>query len=249
MSANLEVLGSSELMGSSTQTAPRAESGDSVYRWNPQDFAEQQIRGLVRRVFFADMDRPARQVIFSAAEPQLDVASICEQVARALASETTQPVALVDGQHDSEKLASSVSQAERSSSLQADLNGSGANMSDSLKSRSTQITRNLWRVSLEGFGEGSLASGTGMHWLAYLANLKNEFEYAVIHGPAAAVSSEAALLGPMTDGIILVIGAHSTRKATARKIKESLEASQSRILGTVLSQRTFPIPDRIYRRL
>jgi Mrp family chromosome partitioning ATPase len=88
-----------------------------------------------------------------------------------------------------------------------------------------------------------------MHWLAYLANLKNEFEYAVIHGPAAAVSSEAALLGPMTDGIILVIGAHSTRKATARKIKESLEASQSRILGTVLSQRTFPIPDRIYRRL
>ena len=31
--------------------------------------------------------------------------------------------------------------------------------------------------------------------------------------------------------------------------KETLEATQSRILGTVLSERTFPVPERIYRRL
>jgi hypothetical protein len=46
-----------------------------------------------------------------------------------------------------------------------------------------------------------------------------------------------------------VLGAHSTRRATARKIKETLEAAQARILGTVLSERTFPVPERIYRRL
>jgi Mrp family chromosome partitioning ATPase len=79
--------------------------------------------------------------------------------------------------------------------------------------------------------------------------LRNEFEYAVIEGPVAAISSEAALLGQLTDGIILVVGAHSTRKATARKIKETLEGAQSRILGTVLSDRRFPIPEKIYSRL
>ena len=90
---------------------------------------------------------------------------------------------------------------------------------------------------------------SGLHWLSHLAALRNEFEFAVIHGPTAGTSSEAALLGQLTDGIILVLGAHSTRRATARQIKETLEAAHCRILGTVLSQRTFPVPERIYRRL
>jgi len=88
-----------------------------------------------------------------------------------------------------------------------------------------------------------------MQWLSCLLELRTEFEYVVIQGPVAAISSEAALLGQLTDGLILVLGAHSTRRATARKIKEILERSQSRILGTVLSERRFPIPERIYSRL
>jgi len=51
------------------------------------------------------------------------------------------------------------------------------------------------------------------------------------------------------DGIILVVSAHRTRRIAARKIKEVLEAAQARILGTVLSDRIFPIPEGIYRRL
>ena len=64
------------------------------------------------------------------------------------------------------------------------------------------------------------------YWISCLAELRTEFEYAVIHGPAAGISSEAAVLGQLADGIILVLGAHSTRRATARKIKETLEAAQ-----------------------
>jgi hypothetical protein len=32
-------------------------------------------------------------------------------------------------------------------------------------------------------------------------------------------------------------------------VKESLQSGRSRILGTVLSGRLFPIPERLYRRL
>jgi Mrp family chromosome partitioning ATPase len=88
-----------------------------------------------------------------------------------------------------------------------------------------------------------------MHWLSCLTELRKEFEYVVIEGPTAGVSSEAAILGQMTDGLILVLGAHSTRKATAQKIKQALQGAQSRILGTVLSERRFPIPESIYNRL
>ena len=41
----------------------------------------------------------------------------------------------------------------------------------------------------------------------------------------------------------------SARHDQARKIKATLDEAQARLLGTVLSDREFPIPERIYRRL
>jgi len=233
MSANAEVLRSSELIGSRAQEA-QVEISCGPNDWNPEDFAREQIRGLVRRVFFASGGRPVRQVVFSAAELHTDVAHICDQVGRALALETSADVAIVEREPRAGEMAQGRPWGGKSAAI---------------KAWSTQTGVNLWRVPgfvLRDCGE---ESGTGRYWTSCLAELRNDFEYAVIQGPAAGISSEAALLGQLTDGIILVLGAHSTRRATARKIKEMLEAAQSRILGTVLSERRFPVPERIYRRL
>lgn len=235
MSANANVVQQPEAIRSSTQESalPTARSDRRVNQWNPEDFAREQILSLVRRVFFANSDRPARQVVFSAVERNIDVVSICDRVASALAQQTVEHVALVDG------------------------NGGGIEetcirpfspKSSSIKSRSSRIAVNLWRVP-RGVGEVNQGSGTGLHWLRLLEELRNEFEFVVIQGPAAGASSEAALLGQLTDGIILVLDACSTRRAAARMAKETLDAAQCRMLGTVLTQRMFPIPERIYRRL
>jgi hypothetical protein len=232
----MEVLQASELVGArARETAvPRVEFDRETKEWNPEDFAREQIRGLVQRVFFASGSRPVRQVVFSAVEPNTDVADICTQVGQALALETRAHVAIVGR----EKRVEETAQAH----LQP-IGGTG------IKTWSTQTAINLWRVPGLGRRAGNGESGTGPYWLSCLADLRSEFEYAVIHGPVAGMSSEAALLGQLADGIILVLGAHSTRRVTARKIKETLEGAQSRILGTVLSQRRFPVPERIYRRL
>jgi hypothetical protein len=231
MSANAHVLrGTGAIASLTREPVVAVEISNEANLWDPGDFAHEQIRGLVRRVFFAGGQRPVKQVVFSAAESHIDVATICEQVARALALETRSAVVFVVRQEPEE--------------ITAHSRGSG-----SIKLCSTQMMTNLWRVRKSSLGERGNEAGTGLHWLSCLMELRNEFEYAVIEGPVAAISSEAALLGQLTDGIILVVGAHSTRKATARKIKETLEGAQSRILGTVLSDRRFPIPEKIYSRL
>jgi protein-tyrosine kinase len=236
MSANADVLRRSDLVGSPAQETelrrpqiPR-ESND----WNPQDFAREQIRSLVRRVFFASGVQPVKQVVFCAADPNTDVAGICDQVGRALALETRADIALMGREPRVDQMFRSYFHYGKSSAI---------------KSRSTQAATNLWLVPEFGVREYAGQSGTGPYWVSCLAALRNEFEYAVIQGPVAGTSSEAALLGQLADGIVLVLGANSTRKATARKIMETLEAAQSRILGTVLSERKFPVPNRIYRRL
>jgi hypothetical protein len=236
MSANADVWQGSEVIGSTAQEIPQrqVEVFCETSIWNPEDFAREQIRGLVRRVFFAGGARPVKQVVFSAADPQTDVANLCDQVGQSLALETQAHIAIVG----------------RDPGL-GEMGRTGPRFIGNapIKSRSTQRGLNLWRVPGFAMREGGEESGTGPYWLSSLAELRNEFEYAVIQGPAAGLSSEAALLGQLADGIILVLGAHSTRKATARKIKETLEGAQSRILGTVLSERRFPVPERIYRRL
>ena len=233
MGTNTDVLRNSGLMGSRVQEAarPQVVSVRETNSWNPTDFAREQIRGLVQRVFFAN--GCVRQVVFSAVGQQQGVEGLCDRVGEALALETHADVAIVGLQHKGGETVEASGYA-----------GTGA-----IKARSARLTANLWRVPGFDPRDCGQASGTGAYWLSCLADLRDEFEYAVIQGPEAGVSNEAALLGQLADGMILVLGAHRTRKATARKIKQSLEGAQSRILGTVLNERRFPVPERIYRRL
>jgi hypothetical protein len=241
MSANAEILkGPDEVLGklapetSPSQLAILAEMNN----WNPEDFARDQIRALVRRVFFVSDSRAVRQVVFSAAEPNRDLADICNRVGEALALETAADIAIVGRKFSGcEPNDIEIARGPR-------IVGSAA-----IKSWSIQTAPNLWRVPELEVRECREGPRGGRYWLSCLAELRNEFEYAVIQGPSAGISSEAALLGELADGIILVLGANSTRRATARKIKNTWQGAGSRILGTVLSERTFPIPERIYRRL
>jgi hypothetical protein len=235
MSAGVGVLQQSGVGGSPAhEVSLPVVLPDKSNGWKPDEFAREQIRGLVRRVFFAGGSSPVRQVVFCAAEPHIDVAPICDKVARALAQETTVQVALLGREEENEDFTTAPIPAEKRSLVKSSFN---------------QLASNLWYVIRNRSNLTDEHVGTGVHWVTCLTQLRKDFEYVVIEGPAAGVSSEAALLGQVTDGLILVLGAHSTRKATAQKIKQTLVGAQSRILGTVLSERRFPIPDSIYSRL
>jgi hypothetical protein len=215
------------------KTWPQSAILPAPGKWNPDDFAREQIRGLVRRVFVAGGSPPAKQVVFSAMESQTSIVKICDQVGQALALETRADIVVVSREFEvAETAPPHPHYAGRIA----------------IKSWALQLASNLWRVSASRLQQSVHGSGTGL-WLACLAELRNEFEYAIIEGPAAGASSEAALLGRLTDGIILVLGAHNTRKATACKIKDTLESAHSRILGSILNERRFPVPEAIYRRL
>jgi hypothetical protein len=233
MSANPDVWSTSGLIGSPVEAVEReVEILHESESWNVEGFAREQIRCLVRRVFFGNDVKPVKQVVFSPAGPTSNVPMICEQIGRSLAQEASSDVAIVVRDSAPANVAPFPHRAH----------------SASLKSSSVQIGTNVWRVLETGSSERRAAFGLGRYWLARLAELRSEFEYAVIQGPVAGASNEAALLAELADGIVLVLGA-GARRAAVRKVKETLETGQSRILGTILSERTFPIPERIYQRL
>jgi hypothetical protein len=206
-------------------------------KWNPDDFAREQIWGLIRQVFFASLASPVRQIVLAAVEPGTDVARICRQIGEALALETSRGVAVVGRG------------PENYQALGMDRDRAGPGIEESttpLLEVATQVRSNLWLLPQSNI----LTAGAGAPNLhGRLAKLRREFEYSIVEGPPAAESSEAAVLGRSADGIILVVEAHRTRRAAARKIQRTLDAAGSRVLGLVLTGRRFPIPDGIYRRL
>jgi Mrp family chromosome partitioning ATPase len=61
--------------------------------------------------------------------------------------------------------------------------------------------------------------------------------------------ADALTLGQLSDGLVLVLEASSTRREAAIKVSENLRASHVQVLGAVLNKRTFPIPESLYRKL
>jgi Mrp family chromosome partitioning ATPase len=82
-----------------------------------------------------------------------------------------------------------------------------------------------------------------------IKDLGDEFGFIVINAPPIGLYSDATLLGQVANGVVLVLEAHSTRRSATRRAKLALEAANVLVLGTVLNNRTFPIPEKIYHRL
>ena len=219
--------------------APTIAQADACCAWD--QFAEEQVCHLVRRVFCPGWPRPARQVVISAVDQETDITGLCLQVAQTLARQIHASVCLVE--HSVGPRA--VKSFGRSTSDPV----CGQVRRGSLRESSRQISDRVWqapRLALPGDGEHEAP----VWWLRdQLAELRYEFAYAVLYSPPLGTSDAATLLGSLTDGVILVLEANATRRMAALKAKELLLAANARLLGIVLSQRTFPIPERIYRRL
>ncbi len=82
-----------------------------------------------------------------------------------------------------------------------------------------------------------------------MRELREEFDYVLLLCPPVSAAPQAQILGRHADGMILVLEAHSTRRDRALQLKAELEEADVRLLGTVLNNRTFPIPDAVYSRL
>lgn len=83
----------------------------------------------------------------------------------------------------------------------------------------------------------------------FLKSMRAVFDYIILDGPPVPSFSEARVLCPKVDGVVLVIEAGKTREQVAVRAKKDLEEAGGKVLGVVLNKRKFQIPGCIYKRL
>jgi Mrp family chromosome partitioning ATPase len=108
---------------------------------------------------------------------------------------------------------------------------------------------NLWLLSSGSSTEAALPLLSTDRMRQRIAELRSRADYVLIDASAMNVSNDASSLAAASDGLVLVLKANSSRRETLRKEVQDLQAAHVRVLGAVLNQRTYPIPESIYNRL
>jgi Mrp family chromosome partitioning ATPase len=202
---------------------------------DPDGFAREEILKLVHCLFLAtngEGQSSRRQVVFCGIDEAGGSHVLSARVARRLAEEVPSQVCIVDANLRAPELSPLLEEPESA-------------YENTRKGRQ-RIGDNLWLASRDSLIAKGNAS-TLDHMRIMLKDLRDEFDYVVINAPPIGLYSDAALLSQSADGVVLVLEANSTRRVAARKAKLALEASNVSVLGTVLNNRTFPIPEKIYR--
>lgn len=180
------------------------------------------LQGIARQLFFPGRGVQRRRILLCSADQFAQEFALAEQIARAGVS-MNMTVALVDARDAASiQVPKKPPRAEKSGVRRVDY----------------QVSEKLWKLPLatflqmEGFPDGEK---TPM------------FDRVVF---ASAISdSSAGLVCSLSDAAVLVVTAGRTHREVALRAAEMLRQFKVDLLGTILTERRFPIPDSIYRRL
>lgn len=204
---------------------------------------EERIK-LVQRVFLLPGADAPHVVVFSGVEAGDGSSWICARVGETLASQVQGAVCVVDanlrtpslhryfGTENIGGLTDAIAQSQPVRDFARQMPGG-----------------HLWILTSGSQSSNPGAVLTSERFRSLLDELRAEFKFVVIDAPSVNLYADAILLGKLTDGVVLVVQANSTRRETARTAKESLESAKVKLLGAVLNKRTFPIPEALYRKI
>jgi Mrp family chromosome partitioning ATPase len=204
----------------------------------------EELTKLTQRVFLHPGAEAPRVVVFSASESGNGCSSICACAAELLAAQVTGSVCLVDANLRKPGLHLQFG-VDNHYGLADALQGS----EPVLKFARSMSRSNLWLVSCGSSPEAALPWLSTDRMRQRIAELRSRADYVLIDACAMNVASDATALAAAADGLVLVLKANSSRRETLRKEVQDLQAAHVRVLGAVLNQRTFPIPESIYNRL
>jgi len=189
-----------------------------------------QIQALIQQLFFRRDSQPVRHVGFVPVDASTDTAKLCLQVATALADEDRYDIGLFDADPDSLPLQT---QLQIPVPTRADV--------------AWTLGPHLWMVPRQSWLPDESGQRVTAQTLSRLGELTNEFDFSILC--CAPASWLAASIGQTCDGVVLVLTANKTRRIVASQVSDQLNQARVPLLGTVLADRRFPVPQGLYRSL
>jgi capsular exopolysaccharide synthesis family protein len=216
---------------------------EAPFPWRTEGTELDELTKLVSRVFVSGSESP-RQVMFTGTEPDAGGSRICARTAEVLASHLNGSVCVVDANLRSPSLHEQFG-IENHFGLTEALQQAGTIR----KYSRSFVGGKLWLVSSGSPVDNWQTLLASRQMQTRMAELRQEFDYVLVDIPPVNLFAEGVMLSRMSDGVILVLKAHSSRREVAQKVVKELKAAKVRLLGAILNERRFPIPKALYQRL
>lgn len=82
-----------------------------------------------------------------------------------------------------------------------------------------------------------------------LAEVRTMFDLVIVDAPPVISVTDAGIIGPLTDGVLMIFQAGRTQRGIIRHAEEVLYQSHAKILGHVMTSIEYHLPEYIYRYL
>jgi len=220
----------------------RSASSDVLASLEP--VVREETLKLVQRLFLSPEEVAATAVLFAPVETSGGCTWLCSVAARLLAKSVAGSVCVVEGNFRSPSLSDNFG-VDRDRGLVDSLQLDGP-----IRQFARSIgPDNLWLLSAGATVQDCTILFRSDRLKERLLELREEFDYLVINAAPLNAFADGMVLGRLVDGVVLVLDEDATRREAALRVTEGLRNSRIRLLGAVLNNRTFPIPEAVYKRL
>jgi Mrp family chromosome partitioning ATPase len=199
---------------------------------------------LVQTLFRSQNADGPRRIAFAGTESGNGCSWMCSRVGEILASQVHESVCVVDCNLRSPSLHEQFGIENHYGLSDALL------QSDPICQYVRPLSRtNLWILSCGSATKNWQVQLASEHMRCRLTELRAQFDYILLDVAPLNTGNDGVVLGGLSDGVVLILKANTSRRDTARQALQQLQAANIPIFGAVLNQRTFPIPEGIYKRL
>lgn len=183
---------------------------------------------LVEKLFFLPGEEAPRVVVFCGTEGTDGSELVCARAAEVLASLVKDGVCLMD-----------VDLRTPTLHLRYSVDDAYRIVDQGPKNETENAKRvpwpNLWVLPASPLNDARPGLSLD-HVRNRLASLREKFGYLLICAPPLGTAPEGLLWGQIGDGVVVTLLANSTKRATAFKVRASLEKYNVRLLGVVLNE-------------
>jgi capsular exopolysaccharide synthesis family protein len=83
----------------------------------------------------------------------------------------------------------------------------------------------------------------------FLTAIRSKFDHIIIDTPPIISVTDSRIIAPQADGVMMVVEAGRTQRGVIKRAEELMEQSHSRLLGHILTNIKYHLPEYIYRYL
>lgn len=192
-------------------------------------FIQNAVKTLATNIRFASVDNPVHSIVVTSSIPNEGKTTITTNLAQALAS-GGKTVLIVECDMRRRSLATALGTHARNG-IYAVLSGQ-VDLDDAVVRAST---RNVWFLDSEPHIPNPVDILGSKRFHSFIERLKDEYDYVVLDTPPLSAFIDAAVIGSIADGTLLVVRRNFVRREEVLSAYEQLKKAEANVLGTVLN--------------